>query len=116
MSWLNDAICSQTDPEAFFPEKGGTARIAKAVCAKCPVIEQCREYAIHDTSLMGVWGGTSEMERRAIRSERGISNDLKHPDHDWVVALYRDGYEAVELAKRFGITDRTVYRWVRDAA
>ena len=37
LSWHHKALCSQTDPEAFFPEKGGSTRDAKRVCARCEV-------------------------------------------------------------------------------
>ena len=46
VSWQHKALCAQTDPEAFFPEKGGSTRDAKRVCAKCEVREQCLKWAI----------------------------------------------------------------------
>ena len=46
LSWQHKALCSQTDPEAFFPEKGGSTRDAKRVCAQCEVREQCLDTAI----------------------------------------------------------------------
>ena len=35
--WQERALCAQTDPEAFFPEKGGSTREAKKICQRCPV-------------------------------------------------------------------------------
>lgn len=62
--WAADAMCAQTDPDAFFPEKGGTTRSAKAVCRACPVRAECLNYAIEHQERYGIWGGLSERERR----------------------------------------------------
>ena len=45
-SWQERALCAQTDPEAFFPEKGGSTREAKKVCLTCEVRDDCLEYAL----------------------------------------------------------------------
>ena len=65
--WRADALCAQTDPEAFFPEKGGSTREAKAVCRSCPVISECLEWALTHDQRYGIWGGTSANERAALR-------------------------------------------------
>jgi WhiB family redox-sensing transcriptional regulator len=67
--WQAQALCAQTDPEAFFPEKGGSARAAKAVCMQCPVRAECLAFALEHDERYGVWGGLSERERRRLRSE-----------------------------------------------
>ena len=69
VSWQHKALCSQTDPEAFFPEKGGSTRDAKRVCAQCEVREQCLEWAIDHDERFGIWGGMSERERRRYKKE-----------------------------------------------
>ena len=46
LSWQERALCAQTDPEAFFPEKGGSTREAKKVCLSCDVRSECLEYAL----------------------------------------------------------------------
>jgi WhiB family redox-sensing transcriptional regulator len=66
-AWMADALCAQTDPDAFFPERGESPRPAKAVCLTCPVCEDCLAYALEHGERFGVWGGTSERERRALR-------------------------------------------------
>ena len=66
--WMADAVCASTDAELFFPEKGGTPQLAKRVCAGCPVREKCLAFALEHGDL-GVWGGTTERERRLIRKE-----------------------------------------------
>ena len=67
LAWQTDALCAQTDPEAFFPEKGGSTRDAKRVCAACPVRDECLEYAMAHDEKFGIWGGLSERERRRLR-------------------------------------------------
>ncbi len=66
-SWHERALCSQTDPEAFFPEKGGSTREAKKICVGCEVRGECLEYALENDERFGIWGGLSERERRRLR-------------------------------------------------
>ena len=67
LAWQTDALCAQTDPEAFFPEKGGSTRDAKRVCEACPVQAECLDYAMSKDEKFGIWGGLSERERRRLR-------------------------------------------------
>jgi Transcription factor WhiB. len=70
LAWQTDALCAQTDPEAFFPEKGGSTRDAKRICTSCEVKAQCLEYALQNDERFGIWGGLSERERRRLRRTR----------------------------------------------
>lgn len=71
--WMADALCAETWPDAFYPDKGESAREAKDVCngteraAPCPVRDQCLAMAIANNELYGVWGGLSERERQDMR-------------------------------------------------
>lgn len=67
MGWQERALCAQTDPEAFFPEKGGSTREAKKVCTGCDVRAECLEYALANDERFGIWGGLSERERRKLK-------------------------------------------------
>jgi WhiB family transcriptional regulator, redox-sensing transcriptional regulator len=64
--WMKRALCSQTDPEAFFPEKGGSTHEAKRVCRGCEVRSECLEFALDHEERYGIWGGMSERERRNV--------------------------------------------------
>lgn len=66
MSWWVDALCAEVGGDFWHPEKGGSTKAAKAICADCPVIAGCLEYALAN-NVDGIWGGTSERERRALR-------------------------------------------------
>jgi WhiB family redox-sensing transcriptional regulator len=68
-TWRDEALCAQTDPEAFFPEKGGSTREAKRICQTCDVRRECLEFAIQNDERFGIWGGMSERERRRLRRE-----------------------------------------------
>ena len=67
--------CSQVDPEMYFPEKGGSGatqyefKVAKKICNDCPYRAACLSWAIENNEL-GVWGGTTERERRVLRRQR----------------------------------------------
>ncbi|MCU1533964.1 MAG: WhiB family transcriptional regulator [Glaciihabitans sp.] len=67
LEWQSDSLCAQTDPEAFFPEKGGSTRDAKKICSSCEVRSQCLNYALENDERFGIWGGLSERERRKLR-------------------------------------------------
>ena len=71
LSWQSDSLCAQTDPEAVFPEKGGSTRDAKKICTSCEVRTQCLQYALANDERFGIWGGLSERERRKLRKRVG---------------------------------------------
>ena len=71
MSWKASGVCRQTDPDAFFPDKGGSTRRAKAVCLSCSVRPRCLEFALDNDERFGIWGGLSERERRRLKREAG---------------------------------------------
>lgn len=64
MAWQERGLCQQTDPEVFWPEKGGSTREAKKICSRCEVRPDCLQYALDHDERTGIWGGLSELERR----------------------------------------------------
>ena len=73
--WAQEALCAETDPDLFFPEKnsGKTAQQAKEICGRCEVREDCLLYALTAGETFGIWGGTTESERRKLRKVSGIT-------------------------------------------
>lgn len=72
-SQFASGLCAQSDPEIFFPEKGGSTKSAKKICAACIHSQgenECLEAAIERDERFGIWGGFSERERRVIKSAR----------------------------------------------
>ncbi len=72
LTWRQDAECRDLDPNLFFPVGVTGAAVdqiaaAKGICAGCPVRAECLEFAITTNQEFGVWGGTSEDERRVLR-------------------------------------------------
>jgi hypothetical protein len=69
-SWMTRAACLHADKELFFLEDGVRPEEAKRICAECPVRQRCLDYALADSTLVGVWGGTTDRERREMRKDR----------------------------------------------
>lgn len=70
MSWRERGACAGVNPALFFPDVGEAAHRAKAVCAGCPVREECLQYALEHREDEGVWGGLTRLERRALPRPR----------------------------------------------
>jgi len=74
--WQERALCQQTDPEAFFPEKGRSPREAKRICARCEVTTECLAYALGHDERFGVWGGLSAGERRKLKRRVAVPAEI----------------------------------------
>lgn len=74
-AWYDDALCAQTDGDAFHPDTGGTTIAAQRICngnpkrdlAPCPVRAQCLSYALENDLSFGVWGGVTAHARRQMK-------------------------------------------------
>ena len=104
LEFRSAGACVGVDPNLFHPERGDSATVkaAKAVCDGCAVIEACLDHAIANETI-GIWGGTSERERRRLRKggrrhfpkstvshgEKCASNAAyaRHRDHNEVVCI-----------------------------
>lgn len=76
--WVEDALCAQVGGDAWFPDKSGAhasdLRDAKAMCARCPVVEECLAYALRNKEQYGLWGGKSPNQRsRMLKKQAGVS-------------------------------------------
>ena len=83
-------LCSTTDPELFFPQeieyngrhaagpKYINLSLAKEVCSNCPLTLQCLEYAVKNSEI-GIWGGTTESQREALRRANRIKINKRAP-------------------------------------
>jgi len=72
--WMAHGTCRDMDPGVFFPSDGIGVQAAQKVCSECPVKAPCLEYALANRVDHGVWGGTSERERRRILRRRRVSS------------------------------------------
>lgn len=70
MTWRDDAACRDDDTSIFFPDREADVARAVAICATCPVRDDCLEFALRTRQVDGVWGGLTEPERRRVRRRR----------------------------------------------
>jgi WhiB family redox-sensing transcriptional regulator len=76
--FFDDAACRTADTSVFFPVSESDAGPAKAICAQCPVREQCLEFALEVRPSDGVWGGMTPIERhRAVRRRQKAARKEK---------------------------------------
>lgn len=69
-TWQNHAACADHPEVNFFPKRGEALTAARAICARCPVADACLDYALNHGLKHGIWGGTSERDRRGMRKAR----------------------------------------------
>ena len=77
MDWRSKAACRDCDPELFFPTDDTRTirtqvKAAKEVCHRCPVVLTCLNLALDSDQEAGIWGGTTEQERRVLRRRRDM--------------------------------------------
>jgi WhiB family transcriptional regulator, redox-sensing transcriptional regulator len=83
--WWSLAACQQADPDLFFPiSSSATAHElsrAKAICAGCKVVQPCLNYALAAGPVHGIWGGTSEEERRVLMQRQRAESSRRAAVH-----------------------------------
>ncbi|MBP3223523.1 MAG: WhiB family transcriptional regulator [Actinomycetaceae bacterium] len=75
--WQDSALCAETDPDIFFPEKGGSTAPAMSICQQCTVRSECLEYALSHDIRHGIWGGMSDNDRRRASRERRRARQME---------------------------------------
>lgn len=68
--WTKRAACHGVDPNVFFPTRGEDVEAARAICDGCPVKAECLDYALRTSQKFGIWGGSSERDRRPSPGSR----------------------------------------------
>ena len=71
-AWMARGLCRGQVTDLWFPSQGGDLETPKAICELCPVLAECRAYALARPALMGIWGGTSDRERARMRKARNL--------------------------------------------
>lgn len=77
--WKANSRCRQAPASLFFPARGEDPDAAKAICARCPVLDECRAYALAHPGLIGVWAGLSGQDRRRLRRHLAALPDPPPP-------------------------------------
>ena len=117
--WHHQAACRGCDPDLFYPERGATVTAAKAICAACPVRGECLDYALEVGEHHGIWGGTSERQRKRIRlgvavgARRGSIGAARRRQ---VASMRADGVTVTQIARELGLCRRTVHRYLEAAS
>ncbi len=96
LEWQREALCNQTDPEAFFPEYERDGKMAKEVCKGCPVKKKCFDYAVSNQEAFGIWGGVDFTIRR---TERERLNDFRQQSEGTSSVTFRSS-EYQRLAEK----------------
>jgi hypothetical protein len=105
------------DPEIFYPGRGGSPAAAVAICQACPVTDECREWALTSGQRFGVWGATTDDDRRRIMRERygerprapiGRGLKLTAAQAARIRELRAAGVPAPELAAQFDVSTSLV--------
>ena len=108
-AWMEEALCAEIGGEIFFPERGEGPAEAKAVCAACPVRDQCLAHALLNKEPHGIWGGMTEGERRALLDGSAARKKKQQRASDArVYELHRLLGSKELVAERLGTTARTV--------
>jgi WhiB family redox-sensing transcriptional regulator len=70
--WREQGLCRSVDPAAFYPDDDDAVAIAaaQAMCARCPVQNNCLEHALANRERIGIWGGLTPAQRRRLLRRR----------------------------------------------
>ena len=113
---IGTEACLETDPELFFSDFALDIALAKDICAECPMIQSCRDYAMKHVND-GVWGGLSAKERYELRGKKHAldTNDVDRMLEEKDFIMHKP---ATVVAETYDVDTRTVVRWrnsIRDA-
>lgn len=89
--WMAEAACSGMDPNLFFPVRGESTEAARAVCETCAVRSDCLNYAVETREALGIWGGTSERQRRKhhVGARSAVARNVEPCGTDAAYARHR---------------------------
>lgn len=111
MRWQQFAECLDVDPEVFFPDRSDPATLAKSICSRCPVMEQCLETALENGEEFGVWGNTTERERAEMLPKAEATGNPV--DYEHMRELVELGLSRREIARRLQCSEMSVTRFRR---
>lgn len=122
--WRDLAECLNSPYDMFFPEKGQSTKEAKKICSTCMVREECLQWALDNDERFGIWGGTSQQERKRIKRQqsrmqnpdgkthhKGRVPDPAITERDAEIRAARERNVSVKvLSKKYGLSINTIYR------
>lgn len=117
--FLTRGLCAQTDPEAFFPNKGQPSKQAKQICQGCDVRAECLAYALARDERFGVWGGLSERERRRLRRDQDLPTRAQQRAADKCEAarrMHATGSTNADIARALRTSHHRVNAFLADTS
>lgn len=110
-NWRNSALCAQSDPDAWFPEKGAAPPYTqRRICNSCPVRQECLDEALDMGYRYGIWGGTTHRQRLGKYRDQPVHPAGDSMIKDLVQEYTRYGMTAKQIAERLKVDKRTVVR------
>ena len=104
------ACTTAVDPDLFFSEEQADQQAAKALCNVCPMTARCLSYAAANEAY-GVWGGTTAQERTGQLGAQIVTPEARIEAHNIRAAIESQNLTVKEIADKFCVTERTVYRY-----
>ena len=112
-AWRSAAACTDLGPALFYDPLPSSVRAAKAVCARCPVANDCAGHAMANREPFGIWGGQTETERAEASARRVRGPSPVISDAELVAALVAADPQvlAIEaIRRRFGLKPDAAYK------
>lgn len=105
LEWMDSALCAQTDPDAFFPDRGSHNPVARATCAACPVSSECYEWisSLGVPVREGMWAGKTERSFRGRRLFQPKTVDSR------IRYMKSKGWTGAQAARELGMTEAQVH-------
>ena len=110
--WREQAACTDTDPELWFPPTGGSTARARAICGDCEARNDCLEWALRHRVTDGIWGGLSPEQRlRIMKVQRRASTALTDDEEADREAAHAEGLSDREAGAKCGIGADRYRKW-----
>lgn len=116
--WRDDSACKTAEPELFFPVgSSGPARVqeeyAKSFCNRCPVRQECLDWAVETGQYTGVWGGLTETERRGLVRGGDTSFLRCLEDQEYIEQRLAKSVARRQVALELGVSYEMLRRAIR---
>ncbi len=106
-----EGLCAGiSNPDIFFSEEVAEQEQAINLCAACPVLDQCLNYALRN-ELYGIWGGTTPAERQTLNSVPVISPEFRREAAEIRHDIESEVLTVVQIAAKWNVDERSIYRY-----
>ncbi len=108
---IQQGMCSAaSDPDIFFSDAKADQEEAVSLCAICPVLEACLNYAIKN-EMYGIWGGTTPEERQTLRSVPVITPEFRREAAEIRNDIEAEILTVTQIAAKYRVDERSIYRY-----